>query len=456
MKIITIGGGPGGTAAALRARQLGAETILIESSHLGGVCMNHGCIPMRVLGSTAEAAAVIEQAEKLGLNPVEPELNPQKLETRLSQTIQYMRMGTEGLLASNGVRVIKGKARLTAAGHVQIDDRKLEADAVILATGGTWLKPDFPGGDLEGVGSPTPDFGLPNLPPRVLIVGDAVWAVEMAGFYNRFGSKTALAVPGDFLPLIDRQTGSRLRLLLKKQGLEVLRQAKLSTITRTKNGLEVDLLVKGRKQKLVVDRVVTTDRGPGLEGLGLTESGIETANGAVTVNDRFQTTRPNVFAIGDLIGEPFFSHKASAQGLCAAENALGVGRPFVGHAIPVVLYTQPELASVGLTEKAAKASYGEIVVGEVPYGVNARAMAEIQTGGVVRAIFDGRYKQLLGVHILGPQSGELITQAALAIQLEATARELADVIAPHPTYAEALVDAARMAMGEALYAPNPA
>jgi len=453
-KILVLGGGPGGVAAAIRASQLGAEVTLVESTHVGGVCMNQGCIPLRVLGSTAEAAATINRAADLGLNAGQAELNIDQLKARLADAVNYMRMGTEGLLQSNRIRIVRGQGRLLPSGEVKVGKESLSAEAVILATGAGWKRPDIPGADLKEVVTSDELLADLKIPKRLVVLGGWPWSIELAAFYHRFGAQVTLAAPGGFLPEVDRQISNRLRSLLKGEGLGLLVQAELTGIKKVKTGLEVSLTLKGKEERIVTDKVLITERVPRLKGLGLKEAGVKVAGGAVKVSSQLQTDNPRVFALGDLIGEPLLSQKASAQGVVAAENALGAKKAFDSSAIPRVLYTIPEVAAVGLTEKEAKAQGHEVVVGEIPYGVNARAMAELSADGFVKIICGARYGEVLGVHVLGPQSAELITQAALAIQLEATARELAQVVAPHPSFAEALVDAARMALGQALYVPK--
>jgi len=452
-RIVIVGGGPGGVAAAIRSRQLGAEAVLVEPDHLGGVCMNSGCIPIRILGTCVEAAWTAADAERMGLRPMEFQMDPERLERRIEQTVQYMRMGTRSLLKARAVEVLSGKARLTGDGRVQVNGKALKADAVVLAMGADWARPGFPGADLPGVGPPEPHFDVVGPHRRILLAGGSDWTVELAAFYARFGRETALVEPEEFLPRFDRQISVRLRNELKKGGVDVLRHAAIEGVEKTSKGLRALLRVKGGEEKREFDRVIFTDRVPRTSGMGLEAAGVALAEGAVSVDETLRTSLPHVYAIGDVTGPPYSSHKASAQGELAAENALGARRSFAERVVPAVLYTRPEAAAVGLTEKGAKARHGKVLVGEVPYGFNARAMAEMKEGGVVRALFDEKYLQLLGVHVLGPHSAELITQAALALQLEATAQELVDVIAPHPTYAEALADAARMAMGRALYVP---
>ena len=442
--LVVIGAGPGGVAAALRGVQLGAQVKLIEADKVGGVCTSRGCIPLRVLGSALEAGGAGAPA-------------PEELAGRIGQTADYIRMGTEAILGSKGVELIKGRGSLAGPDLVRIrtdaGEEALRAGAVILAAGAGWSKPRLPGADLEGVISGQELLLGPRDPGRLAVLGDEPWALELAQNIARLGGKVVLAAPGKLLPRADRQIAGRLRKALSEQGLEILQQARPISISRIGSGLEVALEVKGQPQTLSADLVVLTERSPSWEGLGLRAAGVAVAGGTVRTDQFLRTSNPSVFAIGDLTGPPFLSSKASAQGVLAVENAFGRAIPFESQALPTVLFTDPEAAWVGLSEKQAKGKGLEVVTGEIPYGVNARAAAEMSSTGFVKIVCGAVHKEVLGVHLLGPHSAELITQAVLALQLEATADELSRVIAPHPAYAEALVDAARMVLDGALYVP---
>ncbi len=451
--LVIIGAGPGGVAAALRAAQLGAKVTIIEPGQVGGVCTSRGCIPLRVLGSAADLARSMAQAKTLGLAEATPEPDPDRLASRVKETTDYIRLGTEALLGAKGVELIRDRAALAGPDKVRVGDRTIQARAVILAAGAKWARPSFAGADLPGVVTSDQLLARLNNPGRLVVLGDQPWAVEMAGFYSSMGAGVTLAAPQGLLPQADRQIAGRLRKALKAQGIDVLQQARPLAVSQSKTGLKVQLTVKDESQILEADQVLVTDRVPSWEGLGLRSAGVEISQGRVTVDDRLRSSNPNVFALGDLLGEPMLSHKASAQGVIAAENALGRDSVYEPQALSTVLFSQPEAAWVGLSEKQAKAQGLEVVVGEMPYGVNARAAAEMNTAGFVKIVCGARYREVLGVHILGPHASELITQAVLAIQLEATADELSRVPAPHPAYAEALVDAARMVLDGALYVP---
>ncbi len=453
-KVVVLGAGPGGVAAAIRAAQLGAEVKIVEAGRVGGMCMNRGCVPLRVLGSAAEAAGLIDRAAEFGLKANRAEFDWARLKARVADTVAYVRLGTEALLRSHGVEIISGRGRLVAAGGVEVEGQILAAEAVILAVGAAWRRPEIPGAELKEVITSEEIIQELNLPRRLLVLGGRPWAVELAALCQRFGSQVTLAVPDRFLPEVDRQISSRLRSVLKNQGLTVLTPAEATKMNKRSGEVEVKLKVKGQDEIVVVDKVLVTARSPRSEGLGLEAAGVRVAQGAVVVDEHLRTSHPRIWAVGDLIGEPLLSHKASAQGVIAAENALGAGQVFDPSAVPIVLYTQPEAAAVGLSEKEAKARGLEVVTGEMPYGVNARALAELTPDGFVKVVCGAEGLEVLGVHVLGPQSAELITQAVLALKLEATADELAELIAPHPSFAEALVDAARMVRGGALYVPK--
>jgi len=440
-RVVVLGGGPGGVAAAIRAAQLGASATLVEPERIGGVCLNRGCLPLRVMGSALEGAGEAARPDPAGLRK------------KVAETVDYVRLGTEALLTANRVRVVQGRGRLEGGGSVRVGREQIPADLVVLATGAGWQRPGLPGEELPGVVNPDQLLEERERPESILILGGSPWAVELAWIFHRLGSKVGLVVEGPFLPEIDRQVANRLKNIFNRAGLKTLDKAKPERITASKEGLSLRVEIKGKPETLTAARIVPTHRIPGLEGLGLSSAGVETRAGAVRVDQGFRTTNPRVLAVGDLVGEPLLSHKASAQGEAAVEAGLGLRpRPDLPP-VPRVLYTRPEAAGVGLTEKEARAGGEEVVCGEIPYGVNARAAAEGVAEGFVKIVCGARHKEVLGVHLLGPQSAELITQAALALKLEATAEELARLIVPHPSFAEALVDAARMVLGRAMYVP---
>ena len=440
-QVVVLGGGPAGVAAAIRAAQLGASATLVEEGRIGGVCLNQGCLPYRIMGSALEEL----QGQSLP--------DPAGLRRRVAQTVDYVRAGTEGLLTANRVRVVKGRGRLQGPGSVRVGEELIPADLIVLATGAGWQKPGLPGQDLPGVIDPDRLLAQEERPESILILGGDPWAVELAWIYHRLGSRVGLVMEGPFLPEIDRQVANRLKNIFNRAGLKTMAKARPIRISSSGKGLALEVEVRGEKKTLTAATVVPTGRAPGLEGLGLGSAGVEVGHGALKVDSSFRTTNGAVMAVGDLTGQPLLSHKASAQGEAAVEVGLGVRpRPELPP-IPLVLYTRPEAAGVGLTEKEAKARGLEVICGEIPYGVNARAAAEGVAEGFVKIVCGAKHHEVLGVHLLGPQSVELITQAALALKLEATAEELARLIVPHPSFAEALADAARMVLGRAMYVP---
>lgn len=451
--IVVIGGGPGGVAAAIRAAQLGASVKMIEAGDVGGVCMNRGCIPLSVLGSAALACPDAARLTDLNLSGSGPVPDQATLLGRLRQTSGYIRMGTMGLLRSNGVEVISGCARLAVPGGVMVDDRSIEADAVILAGGAQWRSLDIPGADLPGVTTTDELFSLTELPPSVLVVGGPPWAVELAQMLTLLGVETTLAVTDSLIPEMDRQVGNRLKAALEKAGLKIVTKARLTAVEQREEDLCGLFDTKKGELDITARNVIRTQRLPRLQGLGLAGAGLNSDGSGLEVNEYLETGLKGVYAIGDLVSGRLSSHRASTMGLVAAANAMGERQVFDETAIPTAVFTRPGAASVGLTEKQARREGYEVLTGEVPYGVNARAIVEIASEGFAKVICDETDHRLLGVHLMGPHSAEIIGQACLALNLKARAEDLADVAAPHPAYSECLVEAARSALGRAVYLP---
>lgn len=452
-RIVVIGGGPGGVAAAVRASQLGADVFLVEADQFGGTCVNEGCVPMRILGSAAETCYRIARAEDMGLEAGECRLRPADFKARIDRTLESLRAGTRSILTSRGISLIHGRGHLLASGGVTVGGKSLPADAVILAAGSEWDPPSFAGANHAD--HDVLQFDIP-LPKSLMILGGEPWSVEMALYYQWFKVPTTLVMTGGFFPGMDRQIANRLRVSLKKHGVTLFRQARVTSIVRKKGQGEmvVSLDVGGETRSITAHRVLATERRPHLNDLGLEEAGVRTAEGTVLVDAQMRTNRPGVYAVGDLVGGGFFSHKATEQGVVAAENAMGKKGTFRNQGFPKVLYTQPEVAVVGMTEQEARSKGYNPVVSELPYEGNARAVAELSSEGYLKVVFGEKYHEVLGVHIIGPQAVEMITQASMAMGTEVTAEELARLMAPHPSYTETLVEAARTALGTALHTPK--
>jgi dihydrolipoamide dehydrogenase len=448
--VVVIGGGPGGYAAAIRASQLGGKAALVEAGDLGGTCVNRGCIPSKVWLQAASLKDAIESAESFGLTAALQGWRLGTLVERKNGVGGDIRGGMEALLKKNGVDLVRGRGVLKHAREVSVEGKSYETKKIIIATGSSPVLPAVQG--LSGLILTAEEvFDLEELPKSVLLLGGGPIEVETASVLAAFGVKTTLALPERrILPKEDHGTSQRLAQTLKDRGIEILRGVKAETISESEGGVRTKLGEKWvQAAKLVVGGRKPNTAGLGLAGLGLQQDG----EGAIPVNEKLETAVPGVYAIGDVTGGWMLSHAASTMGVVAAENVMGRPARFRSHLVPRGLWTNPEVAAVGLSESEAQKQGIEIVVGSFPFPVNGLAMLRGQVEGSVKIVAEARYGQILGVHIVGAGATELIGEAVLAMQLECTLNELAHTIRLHPTFSECIMDASRDAAGWALYLP---
>ncbi len=453
--VIVIGGGPGGYAAAIRASQLDGEVALVEAGEIGGTCVNQGCIPTKVWMRAAYMLNCIRRGDEFGIKAPVQEIVLAAIVNRKNGVSGDIRMGMEGLLGNNGVEVVRGRAVLKSPREVHVDGAVLEAKKIILATGSRLKIPDVPG--LEEAAMTTDQvLEMEEAPSSILIWGLlGPIEVEMAALLNTFGSKVFLASESRrILPREDGDTSQRLGQALREQGVELLTRTTLKLVKKSKTGFEA--LLSGREDRTVeVEKVLVSTRKPNTAHLGLKQVGIRlNEDGAIGVNEMLETSVEGVYAIGDVTGGWMLSHASSSMAVTAAENAMGSHRKFPFHLIPRGIWTIPEVGAVGLSEEEAEEKGIEVEVGNFPYAINGLAMARDEMDGAVKVISDSRYGEILGVHIVGASATELVGEAVMAMQLEATARELAQGIRVHPTFSESVVDAAREAGNWALYLPR--
>lgn len=450
--VIVIGGGPGGMAAAIRAAQLGAQTTLIEKHLIGGNCVNYNCIPLTSLLAVVERLQQIVSAGELGIEVGVPVLNLAQAQARLATMLEELRLGNSSLLSSFGVEVLAGEARLAGPGTVALDSRTLQADAVILAAGAKTALAPLPSRFLL---TNRQAVSLTELPDRLLVWGGDHVEVEFAQLFALLGSQVTLVTEAfQLLPTEDYEIGQRLQGILAGQGVKILSGAKITALQDSETDVEVTVGQRQGETRLTVDRVLWAKQVPAVEGLGLEKTGVLCENGAVKVNDRCQTNVPQHYAIGDLVGEPLYSCVATTQGLVAAENALGNNRRLDLKALPRCIYTLPEAACVGLTEEQAEDSGYEVESINISFEMNPRALSMGEAVGGVKVVFERKFGKLLGVHMVGHRATELISEAALAIQLETLAEDFAWALRGHPTLSESMVEAGRAYFGQALYIPK--
>ena len=451
--IIIIGGGPGGSAAALRAAQLGAQVTVIERAHLGGNCVNNNCIPLTSLLASVELYRRIGHAGDMGIQVGPASLNVPGMIARKDRIVQELREGIAGLLPTFGIEIVQGQAMLVDAKTVEVEGQRLQATrAIILATGAQWAP--LPLG-VEDVLRPDEAVKLDLLPDRLLIWGGGASDIEFATLYAALGSQVTLAVDGPYpLPLEDYEIGQRLQSILQNQGIQVMSDVHVKSATRTGGGLDVTLSGLKGETIVVVDKLLWAGRVPATDGLGLEQAGVKLDDGAVIVDDHMQTNVPGVYALGDLAGGRLYSSLATAGGLVAAENVMGRNRRLDQRAVPRYAFSITEVATVGLTEDEATDNGYDVEVANIAYGTNTRAMGLGEVEGGIKFVADRKLGKVLGVHIVGHRATELIAEATLGIQLEALAEDFAWAVRIHPTLSESMVEAGRAILGQALYVPK--
>ena len=450
--LVVIGGGAAGVAAAVRARQLGARVTLVEAEQLGGVCMNKGCIPTKCLMETAHLYWRLRGAEQLGLRVARVELDWDQIMARKEDLVGYLRMGTEGVLKSNGVELLKGPAQFQTPKSIRVGRQVLAAERFILATGSSWGILGLDGEASQRVVTTDWLLNMRDVPEEVLVLGGGPVELEAAQYLLFLGSRVTLVESGPrILPQEDREMARRLSSALREQGMNILTGASPVSIQDAEAKVCLVVKTKEGERNLEASLVLHARRVPNLAGLHPERAGLSMAHGMIQADGHLRTSQAHILAAGDVTGPPFYSHRASAMALLAARNALGSQEVFEQARVPRAFFTYPEMACVGLTEAQAKERGHKVRSATIPYSVNAKAMMALETDGAVKIVSDARYGEILGVHIVGPHATELISEGALAMELEATAEDLAGAIRLHPSLSESQVEAARECLGRGVY-----
>lgn len=459
--VIVIGGGPGGYIAAIRAAQLGAQVTLVEKGVLGGTCLNVGCMPTKALLHTVEVWEAIATASRIGIDVTEAAINLEKLRRRKEQVVHRLTGGVGLLLNSSKVQVLKGTATLAGEQKVRVrlaagGEKMLEGDRIIIATGSSGVALPIPGADLPDIWDSDIALEVREVPQRLLVVGGGVIGTEFANIYQGLGSQVTIVemLPRILMP-VDKEISTALTRGFSRRGIEIHVDSRLERIER-RGDIYIATAVGPRGEfKLEVERIlIAIGRRPHTEGLGLENTRIQVERGRILVNEYLETAEPGIFALGDAIGGVMLAHVAFAEGERAAANALGDIKAMNYKVTPNCIFTRPEVASVGLTEEEAKEQVGEILVGRFPFQANGKAYIQQETEGMVKIIAGAEYKEVLGMHIMGPGAAELILEGGLALNLEATLEDIYGTIHPHPTVGEAVLEAALAAEGRAWHIPN--
>ena len=455
--VAIIGGGPGGYVAAVRASQLGLRTVCVEKEALGGVCLNWGCIPSKALLTNARVyRQVARDAKKWGLRVEGLSVDWPAVIQRSRKVAKRLERGVRALFKKYGVEHVAGTATLERPGVVQVGERTLVADHVIVATGARARA--LPGLPFDGdrIMSYREAMVVPERPDRVLVIGAGAIGCEFAWFFNAFGCETTLVEVAPRIVLAeDEEVSAALEASLHKQGIRVHTGAVAEGFVVSPDGVRAQVRAvdaDGPGEAIEVDRVlVAVGVAANVEGLGLEGCGVELERGVIRVDGDSRTTCPGIYAIGDVTGPPALAHKASAEGVHCVERIAGhPGKPVDRGNIATCTYCEPQVASVGLTEAQARAAGHELRVGRFPFQASGKALAVGESEGFAKVVLDAETGELLGAHLIGHGVTELITEAALARTLEATEAEILGTIHPHPTLSEALQEAVGHAMGESV------
>jgi dihydrolipoamide dehydrogenase len=458
--VIVIGSGPGGYVAAIRAAQLKLKTAIVERAELGGICLNWGCIPTKALLRSAEVFHLIQHAGDFGLKAGAAAYDAAAIVKRSRDVAARMAKGIAMLMKKNKITVIAGSAKLARPGQISVaKEGKTEAYAaksIILATGARARQ--LPGLEPDGklVWTYREAMVPPAIPKSLLVVGSGAIGIEFASFYKTLGAEvTVVEVLDRILPVEDEEISALAFKAFKKQGMKILTGASFERLEKAKDGVKARVKLKdGKSEEIIVERVISAVGIVGnTEDLGLEALGVKIEKAHVVTNEWCETGVAGLYAIGDLAGPPWLAHKASHEGVMVAERIAGVKgvHPLDKNAIPGCTYSLPQVASVGLSEAAAKSMGREVRVGRFPFAGNGKAIALGEPDGLVKTVFDAKTGELLGAHMIGAEVTELIHGFAIAKTLETTEAELMAAIFPHPTLSEMMHESVLDAYGRVLH-----
>ncbi len=458
--IIVIGSGPGGYVAAIRAAQLGFKTAVIEKESLGGICLNWGCIPTKALLKSAHVFKYLQEAEQYGLNKVEnPGFDFSKVVQRSRGVAQKMSGGISFLMKKNKIDVIMGTAKVQKGKKVSVTDEngkatEYSAQHIIIATGARSRElPNLPQDGKKVIGY-RQALNLPEQPKSMIVVGSGAIGVEFADFYNAMGTKvTIVEFMPTILPVEDEDVSKHMEKSLKKAGINIMTNSSVEAVDTSGNGVKATVKTAKGTETLEADILLSAvGIASNVEGQGFEEVGIKTEKGKVLVNEWYETSVPGYYAIGDILPTQALAHVASAEGITCVEKIKGMHVEKIDYSnVPGCTYCHPEVASVGLTEKQAKEKGYELKVGKFPFSASGKATANGDTDGFIKVIFDAKYGEWLGCHMVGDGVTDMIAEAVVARKLETTGHEVLKAIHPHPTISEAVMEAVAAAYGEVIH-----
>ncbi len=452
--VIVLGSGPGGYVTAIRASQLGLKTAVVEKENLGGVCLNWGCIPTKALLKSAQVFDYIKHAEDYGINVSEFDKDFTKVVQRSRSVADGMSKGVQFLMKKNKIEVIEGYGTLKPGKKVEVDGQTYSADHIIIATGARSRElPSLPQDGKKVIGY-REAMTLKEQPKSLIVVGSGAIGVEFSNFYNSMGTEvTIVEYLPHLVPLEDEEVSKQFEKIFKKSGINVMTNASLESVDTSGKGVVATIKTKKGTEELSADMVLSAvGIAANIDNIGLEEVGIVTDKGKIMVDEFYRTNIPGYYAIGDVVPGPALAHVASAEGITCVENIAGMhAEPIDYGNIPGCTYTNPEIASVGLTEAQAKEQGYEIKVGKFPFSASGKASASGAKDGFVKVIFDAKYGEWLVCHMIGAGVTDMIAEAVVARKLETTGHEVLKAIHPHPTMSEAVMEAVAAAYDEVIH-----
>jgi dihydrolipoyl dehydrogenase len=460
--VAVLGGGPGGYPAAIRAAQLGANVVLIEQERIGGTCITVGCIPTKAWVQTAHALKEAREVfAKIGVRVSDPELDFAQVQKNKTSIVDGLVGGETGVVKANGVTVVTGRGAFTGPNTIAVEGGEdVTFRSAVIATGSRSLRPPVPGIDGPVCVDSTALLEIAEVPRRLVILGGGVIGVEFASIFRHFGSEvTVVEMLDHLIPMEDEDASKELERAFKRRGIAVHLGARATEVAAAGDGATLRYQDAGGKEGSAdADLVlVATGRGPNVEGVGLERAGVDFDPRRGVIADRHMRTNVgHIYAVGDVAGVYQLAHTSFREGEVAAENALGHDAEMDYSAVPRCVYTDPEVAAVGLTEAQAREQHGDdVVVGRFPFSASARAQMYGEKTGFAKTIHESRYGELLGLVVVGPQATELVNAGVVGITAESTIDTLADSIAAHPTLAEAVKEAALVSLGRPIHLPPP-
>ncbi|HSN82267.1 MAG TPA: dihydrolipoyl dehydrogenase [Polyangiales bacterium] len=460
---IVIGGGPGGYVAAIRLGQLGVKTLCVEKEYMGGVCLNWGCIPSKALIAAANFAHKARHAEHMGITVQNLEVDVPKMQEWKEGIVKKLTSGVRSLVKGNKSDIAMGTAKLTGQNTVEVTNAEGQKETyeatkgIIVATGAQMIQ--IPGFEPDGevVITAREAVSLQSAPESMVIIGGGYIGLELGMAYQKLGTKiTVVELMDRILPGADADLVRVVQKRLEKDGAELYVKSKATKLDKSGKKARITIETDGKEQAVEADKVlVAVGFKPNSKNLGLEEVGVELDDrGHVLVDEQMRTNVPTIFAIGDVSGMPYLAHKASKEGEIAAEVIAGHKSARDYRGMPAVVFTDPEIATVGLTETEAESQGKKVKIGKFPFSASGRAMAVSETDGFIKVIIDEEDNQVLGVAIVGPEASDLISESALAIEMCAFAEDVALTVHPHPTLGEGVMEAFKSALGEAIHIMN--